>query len=160
MQTSDLINFKNYSLVVCLPCWYISLGFEVLTAVVMKNSVFWDIVPCSLLKVNWRFGGTCCLQLQGQIISQARNQQSSAQCLLHAGFLLGLFVDLEIHTSLDFLDEMLLNPTESHLENSFLKDYFDVRVNDLSSIMTRMIILDGFISSYACSVHLITKNVG
>jgi hypothetical protein len=26
--------------------------FEVLTAVVMKSSVFWDITPCSLLKVN------------------------------------------------------------------------------------------------------------
>jgi hypothetical protein len=30
---------------------------EVLTAVVMKNSIFWDITPCSLLKVNWHFKG-------------------------------------------------------------------------------------------------------
>jgi hypothetical protein len=36
-----------------------NLGFEVLTAVVMKSSVFWDIMPCSLLKVNQHFGGTC-----------------------------------------------------------------------------------------------------
>jgi hypothetical protein len=27
-------------------------GFEVLTVVVMKSTVFWDITPCSLLKVN------------------------------------------------------------------------------------------------------------
>jgi hypothetical protein len=34
------------------------IGFEVLTAVVMKSSIFWDITPCSLLKVNRHFGGT------------------------------------------------------------------------------------------------------
>jgi hypothetical protein len=28
------------------------VGFEVLTAVVMKSSVFWDITPCSPLKVK------------------------------------------------------------------------------------------------------------
>jgi hypothetical protein len=35
------------------------VGFEVPTAEVMKNSIFWDITPCSPLKVNRRFGGTC-----------------------------------------------------------------------------------------------------
>jgi hypothetical protein len=33
-------------------------GFEVLTAVVMKGTIFWDITPCSPLSVNRRFGGT------------------------------------------------------------------------------------------------------
>jgi hypothetical protein len=28
------------------------VGFEVLTAVVMKSSIFWDITSCSPLKVN------------------------------------------------------------------------------------------------------------
>jgi hypothetical protein len=28
-----------------------------------KNSVFWNITPCSLLKVSRRFGGTCRLDL-------------------------------------------------------------------------------------------------
>jgi hypothetical protein len=32
------------------------VGFEVLTAVVMKSSIFWDVSPCSPLKVNRRFG--------------------------------------------------------------------------------------------------------
>jgi hypothetical protein len=35
--------------------------FEVLTEVVMK---IWDILPCSPLKVNQRFGGACRLHLQ------------------------------------------------------------------------------------------------
>jgi hypothetical protein len=28
------------------------IGFEVLTAVVMKCSIFWDIMPCNPLKVT------------------------------------------------------------------------------------------------------------
>jgi hypothetical protein len=60
----------------------------------MKNTMFWDITPCSLLKVNGRFGGTYRLHLQGRKISRARNERESralfAACF-HAGFLLGLF---------------------------------------------------------------------
>jgi hypothetical protein len=41
----------------------------------MMSSIFWDITPCSPLKVNRRFGGT--------------------YPLLHNGSLLGLFVDPE-----------------------------------------------------------------
>jgi hypothetical protein len=51
--------------------------FEVLTAVVMKSSVFWDITPCIPLKFNQRFGGTCRLHLQGRSISRTRNQRES-----------------------------------------------------------------------------------
>jgi hypothetical protein len=50
-------------------------GVEVLTAVVIKGSVFWDITPSSGLKNKPR-----------------KNQ---AFCLLYAGFLLGLFFDFE-----------------------------------------------------------------
>jgi hypothetical protein len=28
------------------------VGFEVISAVVVKSSIFWDIMPCILLKVN------------------------------------------------------------------------------------------------------------
>jgi hypothetical protein len=31
--------------------------FEALTAVITCGSIFWDITPCCLVKVNWRFGG-------------------------------------------------------------------------------------------------------
>jgi hypothetical protein len=34
------------------------VGFEVLTAMVMKRTIFWGITPCSPLSVNRRFGGT------------------------------------------------------------------------------------------------------
>jgi hypothetical protein len=33
----------------------VPVGFEVLTAVVMKSSIFWDIMQSILLKVNHRF---------------------------------------------------------------------------------------------------------
>jgi hypothetical protein len=51
--------------------------FEVLTAVVMKSSAFWDTTSCSPMKFNRRFGGTCRLHFQGRRISQARNQRES-----------------------------------------------------------------------------------
>jgi hypothetical protein len=50
------------------------VGFEVLTAAVMKSSIFWNIMLCSLLKVSRSFGDMCCLYLQSQRSSQARNQ--------------------------------------------------------------------------------------
>jgi hypothetical protein len=52
------------------------VGFEVLTAVVMKSGIFWDIKPCSPLKENLRFGATYRLHLQGRI-SRARYQRES-----------------------------------------------------------------------------------
>jgi hypothetical protein len=48
------MTFETYSL---------NVGFEVLTAVVMKCTIFWYIAPCSPLKVNRRFRGTCLLHL-------------------------------------------------------------------------------------------------
>jgi hypothetical protein len=36
------------------------VGFEVFTAVTMKNAVFWDVTPCDPCK-NRRFGETYCL---------------------------------------------------------------------------------------------------
>jgi hypothetical protein len=44
---------------------YSSIGFEVLTAVGMNVAIFCDIRPCSPY-VNWRFGGTYNLHLQGK----------------------------------------------------------------------------------------------
>jgi hypothetical protein len=60
---------------------------EVLTAVVMKSSIFWDITPCSPVKVNPRFGGKY-FHLQDRRISLL------ATCF-HDGFLLNLFFQLE-----------------------------------------------------------------
>jgi hypothetical protein len=33
---------------------------QVLTAVTMKTSIFWDMTPCSLVDRYRRFKGTCC----------------------------------------------------------------------------------------------------
>jgi hypothetical protein len=43
----------------------------------IESPILRDITPCSPLKVNRRFGGTCGLYLQGRWISQARNQRES-----------------------------------------------------------------------------------
>jgi hypothetical protein len=66
----------------------IIMGYEVLTPVVMKRTIFWDITPCSLLKVSRRFGGPYRLHLQGRKISREENlheagaKQSSARHIL------------------------------------------------------------------------------
>jgi hypothetical protein len=51
-------------------------GFEVLTAVVMKSSTFWDSKQRTPLKVNRRFGGISRLYLQCRI-RQARNHREA-----------------------------------------------------------------------------------
>jgi hypothetical protein len=43
-------------------------GFEVFTAVIMKNAVFWDVAPCRSW-VNRHFGGAHHLHLQGRKIT-------------------------------------------------------------------------------------------
>jgi hypothetical protein len=75
---------------------YKFVEFEVLTAVVMKSTVFWDITLCSRLKVNRRFGETYRHHRQGRQISQVRNQRKAVLATsFHAGFLLGFFFDPE-----------------------------------------------------------------
>jgi hypothetical protein len=51
--------------------------FEILREVVMKSSMFLDIMLCSPLKVNQHFRGTCRLHLQGRRICQQRNQHET-----------------------------------------------------------------------------------
>jgi hypothetical protein len=40
------------------------VGYEVVTVVIVKNSIFWNITPCSQLNVSRCFGGTCRLHLE------------------------------------------------------------------------------------------------
>jgi hypothetical protein len=44
---------------------------------IMKSSTFWGKTPCSQLKVDRHFRGTCRLHLQGREISHAKNQCES-----------------------------------------------------------------------------------
>jgi hypothetical protein len=64
------------------------VGFEVLTAVIMRNSVFWDITPFSSLQFNQRSGEICRLHLQGTKIKQ---ETSMEQVAGSDGFLRDLF---------------------------------------------------------------------
>jgi hypothetical protein len=67
-------------------------GFGHLTAIVMKNSVFWDITCCSPLKVNRYFEGTCRFHLQDWRVNKATNQHETGGkrnftfCWIHAVF--------------------------------------------------------------------------
>jgi hypothetical protein len=45
-------------------------------AVIMKNTIFWDMTPWRLLEAYQCFGGIYCLHLKGQNASQARKQAS------------------------------------------------------------------------------------
>jgi hypothetical protein len=59
--------------------WKFLVGFQVLTMVVVEGSVFWGIMPCS---PTFR--------------SNTPPRSSGYACyLLHAGFLLGLFMESE-----------------------------------------------------------------
>jgi hypothetical protein len=49
-------------------------GFEALTDVLMRNSIFWDKTPCTPLKVSSLFGDIYLFHLQGWILNQARDQ--------------------------------------------------------------------------------------
>jgi hypothetical protein len=53
------------------------VGYEVFTPVVMKITISWDIMLCSPMKVNRRFGGTYRLHLESRKISRARYQSES-----------------------------------------------------------------------------------
>jgi hypothetical protein len=73
--------------VVYMYC-YVFVACEVLTAVVIKSTILWDIMFCSPLNVNRRFLGTCRLHLQGLRIRQARNKReagSERSYLCHIG---------------------------------------------------------------------------
>jgi hypothetical protein len=63
------------------------VGSAVLTAVVTKRSIFWDIMPCSPLRVSWRFGEACHLYLQVEPVLFAT--------WFHAHFLIWFFFDSE-----------------------------------------------------------------
>jgi hypothetical protein len=49
----------------------------VLAAVIMKSTIFWDLMPCSPLKANRRFGGTYRLRLQDRRINKQDSAYSS-----------------------------------------------------------------------------------
>jgi hypothetical protein len=77
------------------------VGGEILTAVVMMNTVFWDITACIPLKVKWRFGGTYAsiFRVEDETSMKAGTKQSSALCI-----------------SLWFLPQLILRPWRLKME--------------------------------------------
>jgi hypothetical protein len=53
----------------------------------LRFSQRWDIIPCSPLNLNRRFGGTCRFHLQGAKINQARNQHKICSKLVSTCFI-------------------------------------------------------------------------
>jgi hypothetical protein len=49
-----------------------------------KSCIFWDITPCSSLKVSSCFGVTCRFHLQGWRVRKARNQYEQSRWLSRA----------------------------------------------------------------------------
>jgi hypothetical protein len=74
--------------------------------VTLKSSIFCNIIPCSPLKVNRRFGGTRHLHLQSRRMSQARNQHETtapASCWFLAYYsALNIEMTYSSETSVDF----------------------------------------------------------
>jgi hypothetical protein len=52
------------------------VGFDILRLVTV-NTVFWDVMPCVPVEVHQHFREMYCLHLQGQGVSQERNQQEA-----------------------------------------------------------------------------------
>jgi hypothetical protein len=67
------MNALNTYVIYGLPLYFGFVGFQDVTAVVMKSTVFWEIM-CSPLKVNRHLGETYRLHFHGLKISRTRNQ--------------------------------------------------------------------------------------
>jgi hypothetical protein len=66
---------------------------EVLIAVVMKSSIFWDITPCSPMKAYRSFGGIYHVSFSG--LKSKQNKRSSTPFLFRVGFLIALLFNPE-----------------------------------------------------------------
>jgi hypothetical protein len=58
--------------------------FYVLTTVIKKDVIFWDLRPCSLVEIYRRFGRTCCLHLQSRIINPGSKVMLLLACLFYS----------------------------------------------------------------------------
>jgi hypothetical protein len=113
---------ESRSIVYLMMMMNFHVKFEVITSMTMKNTVFWDMMPHSLVEVYQCFGGAYCLHLQ------CSGKQSKACWLL---------VCLPYSSALNMdavcSSEMSVNfyhATQHHI----LQDEFSVRF-DLFSLM-------------------------
>jgi hypothetical protein len=73
--SSSRISTVSHGGVIFLSAILTNARFEVFTAVIMKNAVFWDVAACTSC-VNRRFGGTYRLHLQGRKIRERETSVS------------------------------------------------------------------------------------
>jgi hypothetical protein len=92
-----------------MPVW-IDTSYKIVTQFSVKSSVFYDIMPCSLLKISCHFGGTCFLHIQGGRVSQARSQMKYAATLNGIGGVVTQKIEFLITTAV-----RTSNPTPSNL---------------------------------------------
>jgi hypothetical protein len=98
------------------------LRFELLTSVVIKCPIFWDITQCSPLNVDQSFGGTCCRHVQGRRTSQEMLWLLSASC-----WLLGLLI-LQPQRLRHVPPNLLLNVNGLHGAVTQTMGLFDIRI--------------------------------
>jgi hypothetical protein len=101
------------------------LGFEVLTAVVMKSSIFWDITQCSPLKFSRRSFETSIdfQRTTGRYISEDRTLNKIIYLHRTQSFL--IFIGAEIFKKLaSFMEPRI--PVPSWNDKSFIVNKFNV----------------------------------
>jgi hypothetical protein len=85
--------------------------FQVLTSASMKMTVFWDVAPCSLVKVFLRFIDACCLIIKAASTSE---------------------------TSVNFYQTTRRNtPENTHLHTHNMKFSITIRTTHLSIVLLR-----------------------
>jgi hypothetical protein len=90
---------------------FIIVRYEGLRAVIVKNSIFWDKTPCSVLKVKKLFGGKCRLHLQSRRISKERNQLEAGSKEIEQDLLVTCFM---LVTFLAYSSTLKIQATYKH----------------------------------------------
>jgi hypothetical protein len=136
------------------------LGFEALAAVIMKDTIFSDITPCSPLKVHRPFVAVYHLYLQGRRISQARYKRCYPLGV-------GLFVGTEVGgryvhpKSLLILNELHCSLYASYKRLiMFLADIDFLLYAPISGIVNEILINSWLIILLYCNVyHILNSDI-
>jgi hypothetical protein len=78
--------FKSYIFIISayyIQYFNINARLDILTTVIVKTDIIWDITPCSSLEANRRFGMTC-LYLQGRIIRRMKTSMKKVTLKMEA----------------------------------------------------------------------------
>jgi hypothetical protein len=104
LHRNTLLSTLNCYLILIADVFWVALssdltivGFEIIPLVVVS----WDVIPCSLLKVNRRFGGTYRLHIQDRGVNSERDHGGNFWNVLIIGLciLLRVYQSIYIETS-------------------------------------------------------------